>query len=183
MLPARADSAMLGSPPRGLQAQKPQKMPLYSQPLESKNTSDEFEGFIPGTFGYHPKMGCYPDLHNHLLGCTMKAFLAIGFIIVCVGCAHTHGPFVQNGVRIVPPVKQEGSDTDAQTVTLNIFNDGGTRWIKITDAEGNKFDVYVDHRIETKTPGAIYLFEYPGKSNSVRIVNQREFKQKLHFVE
>ena len=80
-------------------------------------------------------------------------------------------------------MQQEGSDTGPQTFTLNIFNDGGTKWIKVTDAEGREFDVYVDHRIDTKTPGAIYLFDYPGKLNSVRIVNQREFRQKMHFVE
>jgi hypothetical protein len=109
----------------------------------------------------------------------MKALLVIGFTAFCVGCVHTHGPFVQDGIRIVPPVTQEGHDKDTQTFTLSMFNDGGTRWIKITDAEGQKFDVYIDHRIDTKTPGAIYLIDYPGKSNSVRVVNQGDFRQKI----
>jgi hypothetical protein len=110
---------------------------------------------------------------------SIRALLVIGLIALCVGCAHTHGPFVQDGIRIVPPVTQEGQDKGGQTFTLSVFNDGGTRWIKITDAEGRKFDVYIDHRIDTKTPGAIYLFEYPGKSNSVLVVNQRDFRQKI----
>ena len=39
-----------------------------------------------------------------------------------------------------------------------MFNDGGTRWIKITDAEGQKFDVYIDHRIDTKTRAHLRFF-------------------------
>lgn len=62
---------------------------------------------------------------------------------------------------------------------MTMINDGGTKWIKITDAEGKKFDVYIDHRIDTTTPGSIYLIDYPGKSNSVRVVDQRDFEQKI----
>jgi hypothetical protein len=113
----------------------------------------------------------------------MKALLAIGVLALCVGCANTHGPFVQDGIRIVSPVTQDGHDQDTRAFTVSIFNDGGTRRIKITDAEGKKFDVYIDHRIDTKTPGAVYLIDYPGKPNSVRIVNQWEFKQKVGELE
>jgi hypothetical protein len=99
-----------------------------------------------------------------------------------MGCAHTHAPFVQDGIRIVPPVVQDEKDA------LSIFNDGGTLWFKITDAEGKRFDVYVDHRLisnesggvsETKTSGGIYLMDYPGNSNSVWVVNQQEFRNKI----
>src|SRR5262245_10386592 len=100
----------------------------------------------------------------------MRALLAIAVLALCVGCAHTRGAFVQDGIKIVPPVIEEGHDTGTQTFSVSLFNDGGTRWIKITDAEGRKFDVYVDHRIGSTTPGAIYLNEYPGKSNSVMVV-------------
>jgi hypothetical protein len=62
---------------------------------------------------------------------------------------------------------------------VRAFNDGGTKCIKITDAEGQRFDVYIDHRIGTKTPGAIYLFDYPGKPGSVRVVDQQSFKKKI----
>jgi hypothetical protein len=112
----------------------------------------------------------------------MKAPFAIIVLVVCIGCVHTHAPFVQDRVRIVPPVVRDEKDT------LNSFNDGGTLWFKITDAEGNKFDVYVDHRlvsngsggfVETKTSGGIYLMDYPGHSNSVWVVNQREFRKKI----
>jgi hypothetical protein len=113
----------------------------------------------------------------------MKALLVIGALALCVGCANTHGPFVQDGISIVSPVTQDGHDQETRASTVSIFNDGGTRWIKITDAEGKKFDVYIDHRIETKTPRAVYLLDYPGKPNSVRIVNQREFKQKIGKLE
>ncbi len=113
----------------------------------------------------------------------MKAPLFILCIALCVSCAHTHGPFIQDGIRIVPPVTREGRDKAAQTVSVTEFNDGGTRLIKITDAVGQKFDVYIDHRIDTKTPGAIYLIDYPGNSNSVRVVDQKDFHSKIGELE
>jgi hypothetical protein len=115
----------------------------------------------------------------------MKAPLLFFALALCAGCAHTHEPFVQDGIRIVPPVT-EGYDKAAGTSTLNLFNDGGTRWVKITDAEGKKFDVYFDHRLVrnesggfSKTSGGIYLMAYPGHSNSVWVVNQQDFKKKI----
>lgn len=89
------------------------------------------------------------------------------------------GPFVQNDIKIVPPVTREGYDPVAQTYKLNLINDGGTRWIKITDAEGKPFDIYIDHRIGSTTPGAIYLNASPGKTNSVRVLNEPEFRRKM----
>jgi hypothetical protein len=43
---------------------------LYSGAGVGKNAADEGKGFISGEepFAYHPKMGRYADLHNHLLG-------------------------------------------------------------------------------------------------------------------
>ena len=51
------------------QAQKPVKRELYSRTRGSKDGLDEPKGFISGKepFGYHPEMGGYPDLYNHLL--------------------------------------------------------------------------------------------------------------------
>ena len=88
---------------------------------------------------------------------------------------HAQG-ICSDGIRIVPPVTQEGYDKATGTSTLNLFNDGGTRWIKIIDAEGKRFDVYIDHRLvsnesdgfsETRTSGGVYLMAYLGHSNSV----------------
>jgi hypothetical protein len=109
----------------------------------------------------------------------MKALFAIVVTALSLGCGHTRGPFVQDGIKINPPITQEGDDKETKTSKVTKFNDGGTRWIKIKDAEGRKFDVYIDHRIGTTTPGAIYLMDYPGNSNSVRVADQRDFKQKL----
>jgi len=91
-------------------------------------------------------------------------------------------PFIQDGIRIVPPVIRD------ETNSLNFFNDGGTQLFKITDAAGKKFDVYVDHRLvsdgaggfaQDKGSGDIYLLAYPGNSNSVRVINQHEFRKKI----
>ena len=77
--------------------------------------------------------------------------------------------------------RQEEGDNHTQKLTA--FNDGGTKLIKIRDAEGKRFDVYFDHRISTTTPGAVYLIDYPGKTKSVLVVNQRDFSQKIRVFE
>lgn len=99
-------------------------------------------------------------------------------LALCGGCASRPTPFVQGDIKIVPPVTDDGHVKGSAITEMNLFNDGGTRWIKITDAEGHKFDVYLDHRIDTKTPGAIYLMAHPNYSNSVYVVNQKEFRRK-----
>jgi len=60
-----------------------------------------------------------------------------------------------------------------------VYSDGGTEWIKIKDADGKHFDIFIDHRIGTKTPGVIYLIAYPGESKSVRVLEQHSFKQNI----
>jgi hypothetical protein len=112
----------------------------------------------------------------------MRTCLFIAALLFC-GCVHTNGPFVQDGIRIVPPVSEEGSDPVSHTLTFSLFNDGGTRWVKITDAEGKKFDVYIDHRINSPTPAAIYLNAYPGKPDSVLVVDQKDFRKKIGVFE
>jgi len=87
---------------------------------------------------------------------------------------------VQGSIRIVPPVRETGPN---HTGLMDLFNDGGTKMIKIRDSTGKEFDVYVDHRIGSKTPGAIYLFAYPQTPHSVRVLNQRDFLRKLDVSE
>ena len=106
----------------------------------------------------------------------MKPLLSTAVIALCVGCAHASGPFVQDGIRIVPPVTREGHDDIER---IGVFNDGGTQLFKITDAKGKQFEIYIDHRIGSPTPGAIYLRAYPDKPQSVRVLNQREFERKI----
>ena len=113
----------------------------------------------------------------------MRTSLFIATLLLCMSCVHTRAPFVQDGIRIVPPVSEEGSDPVSHTQTLSLFNDGGTRWIKITDAKGKKFDVYIDHRIDSPTPGAIYLNAYPGKPDSVLVLDQKDFRKKIGALE
>ncbi|HEX5492073.1 MAG TPA: hypothetical protein VFX07_12495 [Candidatus Udaeobacter sp.] len=110
----------------------------------------------------------------------MRPLLCVGIMTLCVGCAPAKGPFVQDGIRIVPPVMQEGHG-NIEKITK--YNDGGTTLIKIADAKGKKFDVYFDHRIGTKTPGAVYLIDYPDKSTSVLVVNQQDFRRKIPVFE
>jgi len=117
----------------------------------------------------------------NFLGRKMKTMLTIPFLVLFTGCAHMTSPFVQNDIKIVPPVEREHDQRGLLEETA--FNDGGTKWIKITDAGGKTFDIYIDHRIGSKTPGAIYLNAYPEKTNSVRVINQQEFSQKIGMFE
>ncbi len=61
------------------------------------------------------------------------------------------------------------------------IGDGGTRPGRFTDAKGRVIDYYIDHRIDTKTPGDIYLYQYPDEHfwSYVRIKNKAAFIQKF----
>jgi hypothetical protein len=91
--------------------------------------------------------------------------------------ATTSSDFVQEGILITPPVTRE-RDSHSQPVVW-IYHDGGTRRVPIRDAQRRSFDVFIDHKIGTTTPGAIYLNAYPAETNSVRVVHPNEFKQKV----
>jgi len=101
----------------------------------------------------------------------MKKMLVFTFVGLFVGCAHQATPFVQDGIKIVPPIRhahiQPGLD------------DGGTIRATITDADGKTFIIYIDHRAWNETRGDVYLNAYPSESNSVHVVNQQEFRQKI----
>jgi len=106
----------------------------------------------------------------------MKAFFIL-FISVSLlaGCVSApSNDFVQGTIRITPPVQFDPTP-------MPLAADGGTFGSSFIDARGRKFDYYIDHRLGTKTPGAIYLFDYPGRWRSVRIKNEAELKQKLGF--
>jgi ABC-type Fe3+-hydroxamate transport system substrate-binding protein len=107
----------------------------------------------------------------------MKAILTFTLLVLFTGCVSLASPFVQDDIKIVPPVKQQ-LDTQGKKLVI-MFHDGGTKQIKITDAEGRTFDIYIDHRLFTKTPGAIYLNAYPDTTNSVRVLNQQDFTRKI----
>jgi len=91
----------------------------------------------------------------------MKTLLSLVIMALYGGCLSTTSPFVQNDIRIVPPVTQEGYDGTSGIGKLTVFNDGGTQLVKIRDAEGKQFNVYIDHRINSRTLGAIYLRACP----------------------
>jgi len=100
---------------------------------------------------------------------------------VLVGCAGTGREFVQGSTRILPPIIQETNSHE--NLVLRAYNDGGTRQILIHDARGRAFHIFIDHRIDSPTPGKIYLNAYPGESNRVRVLHQGEFKQKVGDVD
>ena len=104
----------------------------------------------------------------------MKKILAFIFVGLFAGWVLQASPFVQDGTKIVPPIRhaqiQPGLD------------DGGTIRATITDADGKTFIIYIDKRViagGNKTRGDVYLNAYPSESNSVHVLNQQEFRQKI----
>jgi hypothetical protein len=59
------------------------------------------------------------------------------------------------------------------------MDDGGTIRADITDANGRIFVIYVDKRVQSKTPGEVYLNAYPSKAGSVHTANQQGFRQEI----
>jgi len=94
--------------------------------------------------------------------------------LVIAGC--TSAPldghdFVQGRIRIVPPV--------TRLLGSPAIEDGGTLQVPIRDAKGREFLLYIDHRIESPTPGAIYLNAYPTERHSIRVRDVQDFKRKV----
>lgn len=104
----------------------------------------------------------------------MKAAVFIFLVVFVTSCTQKRtNDFVQGNIRIVPPVQRVGLGA--------VMEDGGTTMFTVKDAAGKSFDIYIDYRLGTKTPGAVYLIAYPGESGSVRVQNEKEFRQKVRF--
>ena len=110
--------------------------------------------------------------------------------------------FVQGDITIVPPVRVETNNAGVRHILH--WNDGGTQMINITDNMGNRFAVFFDYRFTNSTSqltsqvnisgpsandekvislprnqGTIYLHDYPGRSNSVLVIDQKGFRHKI----
>jgi hypothetical protein len=83
--------------------------------------------------------------------------------------------FVQDDIRLVPPVHEEA---DAQgAVTRQVYKDGGTQVLTLIDSTGKKFRLVVDRRIVKEVH--FYLNAYPGEAGSIRINDQATFQRLL----
>jgi hypothetical protein len=130
----------------------------------------------------------------------MKMIITCLVGLVCASCATCPKQFAQGDIRIVPPVQRQKDATGGWSEYL--YNDGGTRMFTITDAEGKTFDVYFDARLDlTNLQKAttfhyesiqdvlprehrihqqpIYLNGYPETSNSVRVIDQEVFRDRI----
>ncbi|PYJ58060.1 MAG: hypothetical protein DME24_17545 [Verrucomicrobia bacterium] len=105
----------------------------------------------------------------------MKPLHVVILTSLLAGCSSAHRDyewhFIQGKIRIVPPV--------TRNLGPPAIGDGGTLQVHINDAVGKEFIIFIDHRIESPTPGAIYLNAYPGEGNSIRVLDERSFKQKV----
>ena len=112
----------------------------------------------------------------------MKTGHILAIYLAVASSAYAGQPYVQGDITIFPPITQNRDSNGNLTETH--FNDGGTRMITITDAKGNNYDVYFDHRFaftngifQDKGLGLIYLNSYPGKEGSVLVDKQDEFRK------
>src|ERR1017187_10546382 len=104
----------------------------------------------------------------------MKAVTLILIGAFLTGCAtSTTSDFVQGSIKIIPPVHRIGN--------CAIYSDGGTIMCVVEDATGKSFNIYYDHRLQTKTPGSIYLLAHPNEKGSVRVKNEVEFRAKVRY--
>ena len=107
-----------------------------------------------------------------MFGFRMKRLHVLMVVALCAGCTNAGPAFVQGTIRIATPVTWE-------TNKIARFWNGGTLLIPIRDAAGREYDVYIDHRLESPTPGTIYVNGYPGMSNSIRVLDAVGFRRKV----
>ncbi len=99
-------------------------------------------------------------------------------LVMLMGCAETQpnpNVFVQGNINIFLPVTKDPDGTSG------IFSDGGTLSFAVKDATGQSFMIFEDHRIKTKTPGAIYLNAHPNEPDTIYIKNQADFRRRVKF--
>ena len=84
------------------------------------------------------------------------------------------------GLRVALHPGQD-PDCSASYQECPAISDGGTLQVHIIDAVGKEFIIFIDYRMESPTPGAIYLDAYPGERNSIRVLDEQGFKQKVRL--
>jgi hypothetical protein len=101
----------------------------------------------------------------------MKPKLALLTLALVVGCTKTATvDLVQGDLRLSPPIEK---------LDLGVLEDGGSVKGKIKDAQGRTFDVFIDYRLGTKSPGTVYLNGNPGDPKAVLFTNGAALKQML----
>ena len=101
----------------------------------------------------------------------MKTKATLLLVMLLGGCTETGTKeIIQGDIRLTPPIEKLG---------LAVLEDGGSMTGGIKDAKGRTFDVFIDYRLGTKTPGAVYLNGKPGDPKSVLITNGAAIKQML----
>jgi hypothetical protein len=101
----------------------------------------------------------------------MKSKLALLTLALVAGCTKAATEdLVQGNLRLTPPV---------QKLDLGVLEDGGSLKGRIKDAKGRTFDIFIDYRLGTKTPGAVYLNGEPGDPKGELFTNGAAIKQML----
>ena len=102
---------------------------------------------------------------------TVKNAVALAFLLVLAGCMRRQTKeLVQGAITITPPL---------QRLEMLVAEDGGSVEGHFKDAKGRMFQIFIDYRLGTKTPGAVYLGGEPGDPKAVFITNGAAIKQML----
>ncbi len=101
----------------------------------------------------------------------MRTAMALALFVAVAGCARTDTKeLVQGAITITPPL---------QRLDMRELEDGGSVDGTFRDAKGRTFHVFIDYRLGTKGPGAVYLNGRPDDPKSISFTNGADLKQML----
>ena len=101
----------------------------------------------------------------------MRTAMALASFLAVAGCARTDTKeLLEGAVTITPPL---------QRLDMGALEDGGSVDGSFRDAKGRTFHIFIDYRLGTKAPGAVYLNGRPEDPKSILFTNGAVLKQML----
>jgi hypothetical protein len=112
-----------------------------------------------------------PPCLSAVVRIAVKTRIALAFFLAVAGCARTQTrELVQGAITITPPL---------QRLDMGVLEDGGSEVGTFRDVKGRTFHVFIDYRLGTKAPGAVYLNGRPDDPKSILFTNGAALKHML----
>lgn len=106
---------------------------------------------------------------------TVKVLLCL-MAFLCAGCAASRLAYIQDGLVITPPLKQEVNEK-GYTVEHSI---NGTLRLRFTDSRNKVFDAYIERRIGMEREWGTYTLNgLLGQPRAIRISKPEEFESRV----